>query len=315
MSMATKEPLFLLDSQTRQEVISISLPPSELRPDRQTIVLFDRYCDSHDCDAAHLAAYRVDGEAVAVEHTADGKVRIAARRREGHLPDFYCPLMIRLSDGVVSFYEGEVLLDGSRELRDQVQAGLLSEHLDMLRRRKRNMADRFDEDKDWKERDWSWVKRGMCVGWVELFPKSKAWAFEHEGVSIFVDDQYCATASCACSEVMLSFFRAERRGPDESEGVLLGVVRYDLRTRGHRLESAEPGSSAKTVLQTAEALFKALPAIHDGLDRRFRFMRGFADWLSERRLAQGVKPAAAAPGRNEPCPCGSGRKYKKCCLT
>jgi SWIM/SEC-C metal-binding protein len=23
--------------------------------------------------------------------------------------------------------------------------------------------------------------------------------------------------------------------------------------------------------------------------------------------------ATAAPGRNDPCPCGSGRKYKKCC--
>lgn len=23
--------------------------------------------------------------------------------------------------------------------------------------------------------------------------------------------------------------------------------------------------------------------------------------------------ADAAPGRNDPCPCGSGRKYKKCC--
>lgn len=23
---------------------------------------------------------------------------------------------------------------------------------------------------------------------------------------------------------------------------------------------------------------------------------------------------AAVPGRNDPCPCGSGRKYKKCCL-
>jgi SWIM/SEC-C metal-binding protein len=23
--------------------------------------------------------------------------------------------------------------------------------------------------------------------------------------------------------------------------------------------------------------------------------------------------AAAIPGRNDPCPCGSGRKYKKCC--
>ena len=25
-------------------------------------------------------------------------------------------------------------------------------------------------------------------------------------------------------------------------------------------------------------------------------------------------PKAARPGRNEPCPCGSGRKYKQCCL-
>jgi hypothetical protein len=24
--------------------------------------------------------------------------------------------------------------------------------------------------------------------------------------------------------------------------------------------------------------------------------------------------AAKAPGRNDPCPCGSGRKYKQCCL-
>ena len=25
------------------------------------------------------------------------------------------------------------------------------------------------------------------------------------------------------------------------------------------------------------------------------------------------KPDAAGPGRNDPCPCGSGKKYKKCC--
>jgi uncharacterized protein len=26
-----------------------------------------------------------------------------------------------------------------------------------------------------------------------------------------------------------------------------------------------------------------------------------------------VKHAAAAPGRNDACPCGSGKKFKKCC--
>lgn len=31
--------------------------------------------------------------------------------------------------------------------------------------------------------------------------------------------------------------------------------------------------------------------------------------------AEKVKPISSdkAPGRNDPCPCGSGRKYKKCC--
>ncbi len=35
------------------------------------------------------------------------------------------------------------------------------------------------------------------------------------------------------------------------------------------------------------------------------------------RLMHPPEPAkaSATPGRNEPCPCGSGRKYKKCCGT
>ena len=43
-----------------------------------------------------------------------------------------------------------------------------------------------------------------------------------------------------------------------------------------------------------------------------------ADELNALRTAlaealSGTGGAAAAPGRNEPCPCGSGRKYKRCC--
>jgi SWIM/SEC-C metal-binding protein len=29
----------------------------------------------------------------------------------------------------------------------------------------------------------------------------------------------------------------------------------------------------------------------------------------------GIAPQPPTVGRNAPCPCGSGRKYKKCCLT
>ncbi len=32
-----------------------------------------------------------------------------------------------------------------------------------------------------------------------------------------------------------------------------------------------------------------------------------------RRAVGNIGPRAAKVGRNEPCPCGSGKKYKKCC--
>jgi pyruvate/2-oxoglutarate dehydrogenase complex dihydrolipoamide dehydrogenase (E3) component len=36
---------------------------------------------------------------------------------------------------------------------------------------------------------------------------------------------------------------------------------------------------------------------------------------SEARMLPGLKPVLAKKvvGRNDPCPCGSGKKYKKCC--
>jgi len=40
-------------------------------------------------------------------------------------------------------------------------------------------------------------------------------------------------------------------------------------------------------------------------------------WKEARRSRQGApaaQPARAAPGRNELCPCGSGKKFKRCCM-
>jgi hypothetical protein len=42
---------------------------------------------------------------------------------------------------------------------------------------------------------------------------------------------------------------------------------------------------------------------------------GAVSGTSQASVAASLKPAAAKPktGRNEPCPCGSGKKFKKCC--
>jgi uncharacterized protein YecA (UPF0149 family) len=47
-----------------------------------------------------------------------------------------------------------------------------------------------------------------------------------------------------------------------------------------------------------------------------RFEKLAEEVRAERRRAammQRMSMGQAPPGRNDPCPCGSGRKFKKCC--
>ncbi len=47
------------------------------------------------------------------------------------------------------------------------------------------------------------------------------------------------------------------------------------------------------------------------------FQHADGTWLYTRPVRQGpapIKVTQAAIGRNDPCPCGSGKKHKKCCL-
>jgi SEC-C motif-containing protein len=76
-----------------------------------------------------------------------------------------------------------------------------------------------------------------------------------------------------------------RAGGEEDE---TGAVRFNVRYReGGRMFSQN---------ETSE--FQRFP---DG----WRYMRGDVSHASA--------PAVTSPGRNDPCSCGSGRKFKKCC--
>lgn len=53
------------------------------------------------------------------------------------------------------------------------------------------------------------------------------------------------------------------------------------------------------------------------LHEKAEFMREDGKWLYTRALREGPAPfrsTSGKPGRNDPCPCGSGKKYKRCCL-
>jgi preprotein translocase subunit SecA len=72
-----------------------------------------------------------------------------------------------------------------------------------------------------------------------------------------------------------------------------------------RLQLAPPLPAA------AETETRRMKAVHEEASAM-----GYGGVAEESRTAgkkQPVKRAEAKVGRNDPCPCGSGKKYKKCC--
>jgi len=83
----------------------------------------------------------------------------------------------------------------------------------------------------------------------------------------------------------LRIVRTEKGGPTDSKGVVEFVATYEQ--GGLRDEHHEVG----------------------------HFVRKDGDWLYETGEIIPTTVVRSAPkvGRNDPCPCGSGKKYKKCC--
>jgi uncharacterized protein len=71
-------------------------------------------------------------------------------------------------------------------------------------------------------------------------------------------------------------------------------------------QALEESGDHKAAIQAA---YEAIPDAVAALSEHFRPMREQAD---RERLAP-IRRDAAKVGRNDPCPCGSGKKYKKCC--
>lgn len=78
-------------------------------------------------------------------------------------------------------------------------------------------------------------------------------------------------------------------------------------------EAGGPGDETGVVEFVARYALKGVPQEHR---ETARFGRRDGKWIFLDGDVHGSKPVVRESpkiGRNDPCPCGSGRKYKKCC--
>lgn len=165
------------------------------------------------------------------------------------------------------------------------------------------------------------VEEGVMVSYNELLPYGLQLAFGRGEIKYQADTSFCVRPNCGCTAMSLAF-HAHQDG-EYLAGIESPVISYDYATGKHSVKSR--GKNAphppEELLQELKAHLPALDQVLKERHTRFKAMyRGYLNRkgirASPRRLPAGTPaavPAARQVGRNEPCPCGSGKKFKKCC--
>ena len=156
---------------------------------------------------------------------------------------------------------------------------------------------------------------GYMILYREIFPYGKEIAFSADGKHYLVEDQYCLRTKCGCSHAILTPLLVLKKKGKAKE---FTAFKVDYKTKKWEKMGGSPLRVKKVDLGfVKDNLLAECPNLYREIERRHRDMKKlYAKFLKSRGLIQ----APSAPkstkkvGRNDPCPCGSGKKYKKCCL-
>jgi len=153
----------------------------------------------------------------------------------------------------------------------------------------------------------------LMLGYAEAFPLA-------EGFNIFfgerdwlVDDQYCVNPDCKCQDLIFSLFSFEPNNEDfEKPSECHGACSYNYQT--NKWTTVEPPMVEHPSLgKLLTVLKQTYPDLNAELRRRNSLLRLLFK-NARNRFAKSINNVSSnKPGRNEPCPCGSGKKFKKCC--
>jgi hypothetical protein len=156
---------------------------------------------------------------------------------------------------------------------------------------------------------------GQMVPFVEVFPLGLGLNFTFEQADWAADEAFCVQPSCNCTQTVLSFLKL-RNAAGEKTAALRDVpaIRYNYGSQAtEELVSGTAGTPPTA--QLLAALRMSVPSLDSRLGLHHRIMQSLyaRQHLKKERLETQLPVEPPRPGRNDPCPCGSGKKCKKCC--
>jgi uncharacterized protein YchJ len=149
--------------------------------------------------------------------------------------------------------------------------------------------------------------KGLMIAYNEVFPLHQPMIFAAGGPYI-ATERYCLLPHCDCTKANAVFFRYDTDPGTEATP----LFEIDLDVEQGSWAFAEGCSASAPAAGTVSAFLAAFG--YAFLAKRRQTLRDLYAWNKELFYLD-ITPVLAPEkvGRNAPCPCGSGKKYKRCC--
>jgi hypothetical protein len=152
-------------------------------------------------------------------------------------------------------------------------------------------------------------KEGLMYGYNDVLPYGDQMIVTIDGRNCIIFDQYCLLPKCSCTDTVLNIMSADTFG-EAGEEICAVALKYAKKSWKALEESPCPGSM-KAVRSAIEG---QIPDLYERLLKRHLKLKGIYGHCKKKNFSPKQPIQVPKVGRNDPCPCGSGEKYKKCCM-
>lgn len=140
--------------------------------------------------------------------------------------------------------------------------------------------------------------------YLEYLPAAEQFYVEKDENTIILLDYYCINPTCDCTHLYFEVVK-EKKGK--------GIFWYDYKKRQvMKGDNEVPDDEAKNLIQSLREKHEDFEGT---IKKRHQNLRAlFMKYIQKNKMLR-PSPATAKTkiSRNAPCPCGSGKKYKRCC--
>jgi hypothetical protein len=162
---------------------------------------------------------------------------------------------------------------------------------------------------------------GEMVGYSDILPFCEQFILprtEDSVDAILLDDQYCVISGCDCTRAIIFMYSC--KNGREISGIKQGI---EINLNTFRItQILEDTGGRETAVKLWHQFLEAFPQIRKELPRRKKDLtKLYANFKKNPRSVKFVPASKSTSGatlenvgRNDSCPCGSGKKFKKCCL-